>query len=133
LDPVLLVNQAFVHFQEGNDAFFVPEIVCAGFSFDIPVHCALEQDGSNNPIAIKGVAANDARAHLMHEGKHFLIVRPRTFLDSISLERLGRAATTLVQRSNEAGLGLKFSQILFCQARRVHKESFTFGHERFLR
>jgi hypothetical protein len=42
-------------------------------------------------------------------------------LDSVSTQRLGRAATALVQRSNEARLRLDFSLLLFLQAKRIHK------------
>ena len=57
----------------------------------------------------------------MDERKHLLVVGPRAFLDSVCAQRLGRAATALVQRCKEAGLGLNFSLLLLLDARRVHK------------
>jgi hypothetical protein len=41
----------------------------------------------------------------MHQGKHLFVVGPRAFLDTVITQRLGGAATALVQRSKEAGLG----------------------------
>src|SRR5262245_33323231 len=49
----------------------------------------------------------------MHERKHLSLVGPRIFLDSVGTERLGRAATALVQRRNKAGICLHFLQLLW--------------------
>ncbi len=117
---------ALVHFQEGHTALQIPKIICGWLSFDIPVHGALEQDRAHNSVTVKAGAGDDARAHLMHEGKHLFVVGPRAFLDTVSTQRLGGAATALVQRSKEAGLGFDFSLLLFLQARRVHKLFFGF-------
>ena len=113
LNPVLLGREALVHFQKRHDMFHVPEIVRGGLPLDVPVHGVLEQDGGNNPLAGEAGAGNDARAHLMHDRKHLILVGPCIFLDSVKTQRAGRAATTLIQRRNETGMRLHFLQLLF--------------------
>ena len=71
-------------------------------------------------FAGKARAGNDARAHLMHDRKHLILVGPRTFFDSVKTQRAGRAATALIQRGNEAGMRLHLLQLLF-----VKVESFS--------
>ena len=83
LDPVLLGGKALVHFQKRHHPFHVPEIVRGRLPLDVPVHGVLEQDGAKNPLAGEAGAGDDARAHLMHDRKHLILVGPRTFLDSV--------------------------------------------------
>ncbi len=123
VDTVRLRCQAFVHFQKGHNTFHIPEVVRARLPLDVPVHGSLEQDGAKNPPAGEAGAGNDARAHLMHDRKHLSLVGPRTFLDSVRTQRLGRAATALIQRCNETGMCFHFLQLLFEVALRVNTES----------
>ena len=62
----------------------------------------------------------------MHDRKHLILVGPRIFLDSVETQRLGRAATALIQRRNETGMGLHFLQLLFVKAESIHNASFNF-------
>ncbi len=124
LDAVLLLREALVHFQERDDTLHVPEIIRGRLSADVPIHRSLEEDRGENPVAVKAGAGDDARAHLMHERKHLFLVGPCAFLDSVAAQRLGCAATTLVQRGKEAGLRLDFPLLLFLQA--IHNVSVVF-------
>src|SRR6516164_5536694 len=76
------------------------------------VHGVLEQDGTENSLASEAGAGHDPRAHLMHQSKHLSLIGPRIFLDSIRTERLGRTATTLIQRRNETGICRHFLKLL---------------------
>ena len=76
-------------FRNGTTRFTVPEIVRGRLSLDVPVHRALEQDRAENSVAIKAGAGDDARAHLVDERKHLLVVGPCAFLDSVSRSALG--------------------------------------------
>ena len=127
LDPVLLRCKALVHFQKRHNPFHVPKIVRGRLPLDVPVHGVLEQDGGKNPLAGEAGAGDDARAHLMHDRKHLILVGPGIFLDSVRTQRLGRAATALVQRRNETGMCLHFLQLLFVEAESFHKASFKFS------
>ena len=60
----------------------------------------------------------------MHKRKHFLLVGPRTCLDSVIAQRLRRAAAALVQRRKEAALRSDFPLLLFFQA--IHNVPFVF-------
>ena len=120
LDAVLLIRKALVHFQKRDNALHVPKIIRGRLSVDVPIHRSLEEDRGENPVAVKAGAGNDARTHLMHEREHLFLVGPRAFLDSVVAQRLGRAATTLVQRGKKAALRLDFPLLLFLQARSIH-------------
>src|SRR6476620_146444 len=120
LDAVLLIRKALVHFQKRDNALQVPKIIPGRLSVDVPIHRSLEEDRSENPIAVKARAGDDTRAHLMHERKHLLLVGPRAFLDSVGSQCFGRAATTLVQRGKKAALRPDFPLLLFLQARSIH-------------
>src|SRR5215467_11435248 len=61
---------------------------------------------------VKLTAGYDSHAHLMYERKHLSLIGPGIFLDSIRTERLGRAATALVQGRNETGTCLHFLKLL---------------------
>ena len=43
----------------------------------------LAAQNGKNPLAGETGAGHDARPHLMHDRKHLLLVRPRTFLDTV--------------------------------------------------
>ena len=128
MDAILLIRQALVHFQKRDNALGVPKIIRGQLSLDFPIHRSLEEDGGENSVAVKAGASDDARAHLMHKRKHFLLAGPRTFLDSVVAQRLRRAATALVQRRKEAGLRSDFPLLLFFQA--IHNVPFVFRSRR---
>jgi hypothetical protein len=96
VDAAHLRRKALVHFQERHNALHIPQIVRARLPLDLPVHGVLEQDSAKNPLAGEARAGNNARAHPMHDTKHLSLVGPRIFLDSVRLQRLGRAATALI-------------------------------------
>src|SRR2546426_7291964 len=123
--PVLLSCKALVHFQKRHNTFHVPKIVRGRLPLDVPVHGVLEQDGGKNPLADEAGAGNDARAHLMHDRKHLILVGPRTFFDSVKTQCVGRATTALIQRRNETGMCLHFLQLLFVQAASCHNASLS--------
>src|SRR5215469_12591243 len=79
LDPVLLSRKALVHFQEWHHLFYVPKIVSRRLTLDFPVHGVLEQDGADNPLSGEAWAGNHAGAHLVHDRKHLIFVRPGAF------------------------------------------------------
>jgi hypothetical protein len=62
----------------------------------------------------------------MHDGKHLILVGPRIFFDAVKTQRIGRAATALIQRRNETGMCLHFLQLLFVQAASCHNASLNF-------
>jgi len=96
LDPVLLRCEALVHLQKRYNAFHIPEIVRSRLPPDVPVHGVLEQDSAKNPLAGETGAGNNARAHLMHDRKHLVIIGPRIFFDPVRFQRAGRTATALI-------------------------------------
>jgi hypothetical protein len=102
----------------------VPQIVCGRLPPDVPVHGVLEQDGGENPLAGEAGVSHEASAHLMHERKHLLLVGPRPCFDAVQTQRVGRAATALIQRRNKTRICLHFLQLLFVQVVRHHNASF---------
>src|SRR5690606_2238999 len=65
---------------------------------------ALEQDRAEDALVERGTA-DDPRAHRVHLREHLFLVRVRRLVDAVELERPGRAATTLVERGDEALAG----------------------------
>src|SRR5262249_28106486 len=102
LDAILLSFEALIDFQEWYHTFYVPKIVSRTLVLYVPVHGILEQDGSNDPLPSEAGAGDHAGAHLVHERKHLILVRPRAFFNSIKSQRLWRATTALIQRCDEA-------------------------------
>src|SRR5215470_2405135 len=130
LDAFFLVLEALVHLQERNDAFYAPEVIGGRLFFDLPLHGVFEQDGPNNPLAGEAGAGDDARAHLVHEIKHLIVVGPGVVLDSVQGQRVRGAAAALIQRRDESGMGLHFLQLLFVQDASCHDASFNFRYRR---
>jgi hypothetical protein len=117
---------ASVHFQKRHNLFHVPKIVRGRPPFDVPVHGVLEQNSGNNPFAGEARACNDARAHLMHDRKHLIVVGPSAVFDSIKTQGAGRAAPALIERGNETGMRLDFLQLLLVKADGFHNVSLSF-------
>ena len=113
LNTGLLRCKALVHFQKRHNTFHIPKVVRGRLPLDVPVHGVFKQDGGKNPLAGEAGAGNDARAHLMHDRKHLILVGPSIFLDSVKTQRLWRAATALIQRRNETRMCFHFLQLLF--------------------
>src|SRR4030095_16764230 len=101
LKSILFSCEALVYFQEGHHFLHVPKIVGGRLPLDVSVHCVLEQDGGNNPLACKAGTGNDACAPLLHERKHLTLVGPRGFFNSVKTQGGGRAAAALIERRNE--------------------------------
>src|SRR5207248_5236979 len=125
LDSVFLSGKALVHFQKWHDTLDVPEIIRRRLPLDVPVHRVLEQDGPNNPLPVEAGAGDDASPHLMHNHKHPLLVGPGTFFDPVKTQRLGCAATALIQCRDEARVRFYFLQLLFVDSERFHNASFS--------
>ena len=84
----------------------------AGFPLDLAVHRVLEQDRTEDPIATEVRAGDDARAHLVDNAEHLLVTRVAVLIDSVQAQRLGRAATTLIEGGDETGFVLDLLQLL---------------------
>ena len=61
----------------------------------------------------------------MYQRKHLLFVGPGTFFDPVKTQRLGCAATALIQRRDEARVRFYFLQLLFVDSERFHNASFS--------
>jgi len=123
LDSVLHSGKALVHLQKRHDPLEIPEVVRRGLPLDVPVHGVFEQDGAQDPLAGEARAGDDARAHLMHSRKHFVLVGPGIFFDSVQRQRLRSTAAALIESRYEPGLGLHFLKLLLEVAHRDHRES----------
>src|SRR6516165_8155862 len=65
-----------------------------------------------NPLAGEAGTRDDARAHLMHELKHLIVVIPGVILDPVKCQRMRCAAAALIQRRDKAGLVLHLLHLL---------------------
>jgi hypothetical protein len=72
-----------------------------------------------NSFAGKDGAGDDARAHLVHDGQHLLIVGPR-LLNAVGGQGLGRAAPALVQGGDKAESVRHFLKLLFGHIGDIH-------------
>ena len=104
LHAVLAGFQALVDLQEGHDAALRPEILSGRNTVDRAVHGALKQDRADHLLAAEGGRLDDPGTHVVDQAIHFLVGRPRAFLDAVLAQRLGGRAARLVERGNEAGL-----------------------------
>ena len=105
--------KALVHLQKRCDILDVPQVGSRGLAIDLTIHRIFKQDGAQYPVAVESGARHDARSHLMHDGKHFVIVRPGILCYAIKSQCLGCAAAALIERSDEARRRLHFFQLLF--------------------
>src|SRR3546814_14637728 len=69
---------------------------------DLAVHRHLEEDGAQDLAAVEARALDDPAAHLVDAVEHLLLVGVRVLAHAVELQRLGRAATALVERGDEA-------------------------------
>src|SRR5262249_58314019 len=83
-----------------------------GVTLDVPVDGVFEQDGGKNPLACEAGTGDDARAHLMHELKHLIVVVPGVIFDPVKCQRMRCAAAALIQRRDKAGLVLHLLHLL---------------------
>ena len=58
---------------------------------------------ADNAVAVDAWTRDYARAHLMDELEHFLLVRPSSVVDAVVEQRGGRVSAALVRRGNETG------------------------------
>jgi len=70
-------------------------------------------DGGENAVAIERGRSNDPRAHLVNQGEHLLVSRPRVVRQAVLVEGLGSAASALVQGGDKAVLHFQFPPLLF--------------------
>src|SRR5262249_614714 len=75
-------------------------------------HGVFEEDGPQNALAGEVGAGDDARAHVMHEIKHLVVILPGVVFDPVERQRMGGAAATLIQCRNEPRLGLHLLHLL---------------------
>jgi hypothetical protein len=99
--------------EERHDALLVPQVLGRALTADLAVHRVLEQDRAEDAVAVEGRRGDDARAHLVHLGVHRLFARVGRLRHSVELERLGRAATALVEGREESVLGEDLGELLF--------------------
>ena len=111
LHAVGQVCEALVHLQKGHDLLDVPEVLGRALPLDLAVHRHLEQDGAQDAISIEGGAGDDAAAHLMNAVVHLLIICVRRGVQAVQRQSLGRAATALIKRGDEALAGLHLRQL----------------------
>ena len=117
MHAVFLVGEALVDFEEWHHALHFPKVRRRRLAFDIAVHSVLEQNRADQALAAECRARNDTRPHLVHYVVHPLLVRPGIFIDAVELERLRRAAATLIQGSDKTFVVLDLLQLLVV---RVH-------------
>src|SRR5882724_9668456 len=127
LDTALFRGQALIHFEKRHHPFHIPQIVRGRLPLDLPIHGVLEQDGGENALPGERGAGHDARAHLMHDGKHLLLVGPRLVLDSVGTQGAGRAPAALIERGDEPGMSLHLLQ-LFLEV--IHLRHLVFRYRR---
>src|SRR6185312_361277 len=95
-----------------HDLLALPEVFGRALALDRAVHRPLEQDGAEDPITVEDLAGDDPAAHLVDEPEHLLVVGVLRLLDAVLQQRLGRAATALVERSEKALAVLHLVQLL---------------------
>ena len=103
-DVGLLVGQALVDLEEGDDALLLPQKITGGNSLDLTIHRHLEQNRGKNVVAGERRAGDDPGPHLVDQIKHLvLVVAVDLGLHPVRLESLRCGASGLVQSGNESG------------------------------
>ena len=102
LNAILLLGETLVDFEEGDDALFLPEVVCGVEVVDLAIHRVLEEDCAEDAALVERGALDDTRTHLMDAREHFLLAAVSTLVDTVRLERLRCGAAALVKRGDKA-------------------------------
>ena len=102
LDAVLLLGEAFVDLQDGDDALLGPKEVRSEETVDLAVHGVLKEDGREDLVLVERRALDDACAHFVNAREHLVISMVRALVDAVRFQRLGRGAAALVERCDEA-------------------------------
>ena len=112
LRPVGLVGQALVDLQEGHDVLLLPQVLRGTHPHDLAVHRHLEQDRAEDALAVERGAGDDPGAHLVDPVVHLGVAGVGRLVDAVEPQRLGSAATTLVQCRDESLGGLDLLELL---------------------
>lgn len=102
LDAVLLLGEAFVDLQDGDDALLGPKEVRSEETVDLAVHGVLKEDGREDLVLVERRALDDACAHFVDAREHLIVAVVGTLVDAVRFQRLGRGAAALVERCDEA-------------------------------
>ena len=102
LNAVNFVFQAFVNLEKRRHAQIFPQICRHLLAVDAFVHGPLKQDRADDFFRREFRCLDDPRAHSLHFGKHFRIVRIGIRLDAIERQGLGRRAPALIERCDKA-------------------------------
>ena len=76
------------------------------------VHCVFEKDRSQNAVASKTGAGDDASTHLVNPVEHLLVAGIVGLADSIKAQRLGGATPALIKGGDETVLVLDLFKLL---------------------
>ena len=108
LGSVLLIRQTFIDLEEGHHFLHFPQVVGSRLTFDVTIHGVFKQDGAHYALAVESRAGDDAGAHLVNDPVHAFFIGPCIRLDAVQAQRFRGAATALIERGNEPGLGFDF-------------------------
>ena len=70
---------------------------------DLPVHRLFEEDRPQDAVPAEHGTGNDPGSHGVHQIEHLLVIAVRTVFEAVQPQRLGRAASALIQGGDEAG------------------------------
>ena len=102
LHAVPFRGQALVDLQERDNPLDGPQIRHRVTAIDLAIHRVLEQNGSEDVIAVEARTLDDPATHGVHQREHLVVVRILVLVDAVQLEGLGSAAAALVQGGDEA-------------------------------
>ena len=102
LNAVLLVGKSLVDLEDGDDALFLPEVVCGVEVVDLAIHRVLEEDCREDAALVERGALDDACAHFMDAREHLLLATVGALVDAVRLECLRRGAAALIECGDKA-------------------------------
>ena len=113
LDVVVLIGQALVDLEKGDDPLALPQEVGRRHALDLTIHRHLEEDRSKNVLTGECRAGDDPGTHLVHEIEHaVLVVAIGRLLDAIGTQGLGGRTARLIQCCDETRCGVHALQLL---------------------
>ncbi len=105
LRTVDLISEALVALEERDDTLVVPQERRGTLTFDLAIHGHLEEDRTEDPVAVEGGARDDAAPHGVDHVEHLIVAVVLGLLDAVGEQRLRGRAATLIERRQEAGAG----------------------------